>query len=135
MYQHILIPVAFEKDSVTTPAIATARALAAPGARVSLLHVMEETPPFAISYIPEGDLMQLRNALQNELRQLAENVENGQAVLIEGHAGRTILEWASENQVDCIILASHRPGLRDYFLGSTANHVVRHAQCAVHVLR
>jgi len=37
--------------------------------------------------------------------------------------------------VDLIVIASHRPGLKDYFLGSTAGRVVRHSPCAVHVIR
>jgi nucleotide-binding universal stress UspA family protein len=56
-------------------------------------------------------------------------------VVIEGHSGRSILDHAAENDVDCIIIASHRPGMQDYFLGSTAAQVVRHATCAVHVVR
>ncbi|WP_170501927.1 universal stress protein, partial [Ruegeria atlantica] len=37
--------------------------------------------------------------------------------------------------IDCIVLASHKPGMKDFFLGSTAALVVRHARCSVHVLR
>ena len=32
-------------------------------------------------------------------------------------------------------IASHQPGLQDYFLGSTAAKVVRHATCSVLVMR
>ena len=42
-------------------------------------------------------------------------------------------EW--ETDTDCVVIASHRPGLQDYLLGSTAARVVRHAACSVHVLR
>jgi len=42
---------------------------------------------------------------------------------------------AKEKDVDLIIIASHRPGLQDYFLGSTAAKVVRHATCSVLVVR
>jgi nucleotide-binding universal stress UspA family protein len=47
----------------------------------------------------------------------------------------TILETAKEIGADLIVIASHRPGLQDYFLGSTAARVVRHAECAVLVDR
>lgn len=56
-------------------------------------------------------------------------------VVIEGHAGHTIVDYAAKNGVDCIVVASHRPGFQDYFLGSTAARVVRHAPCSVHVVR
>jgi nucleotide-binding universal stress UspA family protein len=42
---------------------------------------------------------------------------------------------AEEKGADLIIIASHRPGLKDYFLGSTAAKVVRHAKCSVLVIR
>ena len=57
------------------------------------------------------------------------------AKIIEGHSARTILDFAEENAIDCIVMGSHKPGLADYFLGSTAARVVRHANCAVHVHR
>jgi nucleotide-binding universal stress UspA family protein len=56
-------------------------------------------------------------------------------VIVLGHAARSIVEYAENNNVDCIVIASHQPGFSDIFLGSTAAHVVRHAKCAVHVVR
>jgi nucleotide-binding universal stress UspA family protein len=52
-----------------------------------------------------------------------------------GHSYDTILKVAKERNVDLIIIASHRPGFQDYFLGSTAAKVVRHANCSVLVVR
>jgi nucleotide-binding universal stress UspA family protein len=45
------------------------------------------------------------------------------------------VKYASENGYDCIVIASHVPGFENIFLGSTADRVVRHAKCAVHVIR
>ena len=56
-------------------------------------------------------------------------------VVITGHASRAIMDYAHDNDCDCIVIASHKPGLEDYFLGSTAARVVRHSRCNVHVLR
>ena len=33
------------------------------------------------------------------------------------------------------MIASHKPGFSDYFIGSTAARIVRHAQCSVLVTR
>jgi len=52
-----------------------------------------------------------------------------------GHSYKTILDVADEKQVDLIVIASHQPGLQDYFLGSTAAKVVRHAKCSVLIIR
>ena len=58
-----------------------------------------------------------------------------EAVILEGHPGSEIPDYAEKVQADCIIVGSHKPGLQDFFLGSTSSRVVRHAKCAVHVLR
>ena len=55
--------------------------------------------------------------------------------MVTGHAARTILDYAEQMKADCIVIASHDPGIQDYFLGSTAARVVRHAHCSVHVVR
>ena len=67
--------------------------------------------------------------------QRAAGFPNAEARVVMGHAGRTIVEFAKEHEVDLIVMNSHRPGIGDYFLGSTAARVVRHAQCSVHVIR
>ena len=135
MYKHILVAVSFEEDHDPTSSIRVARALADTRARVTVLHVTEHVPKYAIAYMPPEYARDLQAAIQAELDDLAAQFRNGRGVVVDGHSGRTVLEWAEENAVDCIVLDSHRPGLEDYFLGSTASRVVRHAQCSVHVVR
>ena len=38
-------------------------------------------------------------------------------------------------KADLIVMTSHRPAMRTYFLGSNAGHVVRYAKCSVLVVR
>jgi nucleotide-binding universal stress UspA family protein len=38
-------------------------------------------------------------------------------------------------EADLIVMASHRPAMKTYFLGSNAGHVVRYASCSVLVVR
>lgn len=135
MYKHILVAVAFDAEHDPEVSLQVAQKLAAKGGRVTVLHVKEEVPGYAIAYIPEDYETDLRTAIRGQLDDMAARFENGVGVLVEGHSGRTILDWADENAVDCIVIASHRPELQDYLLGSTAGRVVRHAQCSVHVIR
>ena len=137
MYSNILVPIAFESDGdeKAKAAIEIAQTLAAKGARITLLHVMEKVPGYAISYLPADYSAQARQAIATELHQMASGIEGGEGLVIEGHSGRTILDWAKDHKVDLIVIASHRPGMQDLLLGSTAAQVVRHAACAVHVLR
>ena len=135
MYQHILVAVALDADHEPERSLQAAKVLSSPDGKVTVLHVKEKIPSYAIKYIPADYEADLKLAIRDRLEGLAAQFENGAGVLIEGHSGQTILEWAEANLVDCIVIMSHRPGLQDYFLGSTAGRVVRHAQCCVHVIR
>ena len=136
MYRNILVPVAFDDDdSKVKAALDAARALAGEGATITLLHVIESVPSYAIAYMPADFVAETRKAIESELQGLAESVPGGKAVIVDGHSGRTILDYAQDHENDLIVIASHRPGMQDLLIGSTAAQVVRHAKCAVHVLR
>ena len=135
MYHNILVPISFDAERDTSGPLKLAQLLATPDAQVTLLHVVEHIPNYAISYMPPEYLTEARKAIQTELDELASQLPNARGLVIEGHSGRTILDWAEANSPDLIIMASHRPGMQDLLLGSTASHVVRHAGCAVHVVR
>lgn len=135
MYSHILVTVAYEAARDAAPSLDIAKALLAPGGQITLIHVMEPAPVFTLSYLPEGWREDMRSAIEADLSERAAALDNVGVVVAEGQAGRTLLEWAGAEGVDCIVIASHQPGLRDYLMGSTAAWVVRHAACAIHVLR
>ncbi|MEP3331727.1 universal stress protein [Sedimentitalea sp.] len=135
MYQNILVPISFDAERDTSGPLKLAQLLASPGAKITLLHVVEHIPGYAISYMPEDYLKAARDAIQEQLDDMAATLPNATGTVIEGHSGRSILDWAESNSPDLIIIASHRPGMQDLLLGSTASQVVRHAACAVHVVR
>lgn len=135
MYHNILVPIAFDSDRDMSGSLKLAELLATPQAKITLLHVVEHIPGYAISYMPADYLAEARIAIQTQLDELAAKLPNAKGIVIEGHSGRSILDWADENKPDLIIVASHRPGMQDLLLGSTAAQVVRHAACAVHVVR
>ncbi|GAA6191607.1 universal stress protein [Phaeobacter gallaeciensis] len=135
MYHNILVPISFDAERDTTAPLKLAQLLATPDAKITLMHVVEHIPAYAITYMPADYLSEARAAVQRELDEMAAKLPNAVGIVVEGHSGRTILDWSSENNPDLIILASHRPELQDVILGSTAAHVVRHAKCAVHVVR
>lgn len=135
MYKTVLVPVSFEQDRDAAGAIEIARAICAEGGTIHLLHVVESIPGYAISYMPQDYLTEARRAIDAELAAMAKPLPNAQSHVVEGHSGRTILDWANAKKVDCIVIASHRPGMQDLLLGSTATQVVRHAPCSVHVIR
>lgn len=135
MYHNILVPISFDPDRDVTGPLKLAGVLATQGGKITLLHVIEQVPSYAISYMPAEFLDESRKAVEQEIEALAKTVSGATGVVVNGHSARSILDYADEHGNDLIIIASHRPGMQDLLLGSTASQVVRHARCAVHVIR
>lgn len=135
MYKNILVPIALEHDRDTAGAMEIARLLLSDGGKITALHVMEAIPAYATQYLPAAQMENRHSDAVALLKSELGGVKDVEAVVQTGHSGRTIVEYAEAHDIDCIIIASHRPGLQDYLLGSTAGRVVRHANCPVHVIR
>ena len=135
MYKNILVPVSFEADRNAVGAMEIAKVLCEIGGTITCLHVLEKLPRYATEYLPEGHIEATKADLSQRLQVLVEDVPHATTMVVEGHSSQTILELADSENVDLIIVAGHKPGVQDYLLGSTAARVVRHAKCAVHVIR
>lgn len=135
MYKNILVPVALDHEHGTAEAMKVAQNLRSDGGKITLLSVIEAIPGYVASYLPEGQMEKNRHEVEVTLKADAGGVKGVESKVITGHAGGSIVDYAKDHDIDLIIVASHKPGLQDFFLGSTAARVVRYSQCAVHVLR
>ncbi len=135
MYKHILVPVSLDQDRNTKEALRVAHKLLDQDGTISAIHVDEPIPNFATTYLPKGVEEERVVGMEVGVREALGDAADVKHEILLGNAGQKIVEYAGENEIDCIVVASHRPGLQDYFLGSTAARVVRHAHCAVHVVR
>jgi nucleotide-binding universal stress UspA family protein len=135
MYSKILVPLAADHAAVGARAMQSARALLAEGGTITVLTVLEQVPSYVAQYLPRDQDEKNRAEIDAGLAQEFADTPEVQHEVRSGHPAQTILEVAERGGYDCVVIASHRPGLQDYLLGSTAARVVRHAQCSVHVLR
>ena len=136
MYKTILVPIEMAHVAEGKANIDLAAQHAAKGAKIILLNVVEDIPNWAAVALPADLLDKSLASSQDDLKAIANaSGMKMQVVVRTGHSYNTILEVAKEKNADLIIIASHRPGLQDYFLGSTAAKVVRHADCSVLVVR
>ena len=136
MFKTILVPIDMAHVAEGKANIHLAAQHAEAGAKIILLNVVEEIPGWAAAELPANLIETSQTRAKSELTAIAK--ASGMEVEAEVRSGRsykTILDVAEEKKVDLIIIASHRPGLQDYFLGSTAAKVVRHASCSVLVIR
>ena len=134
MYSNILVPMALD-HGLSEQTLEIARALLAPGGRITAIHVHEAPQGSVSAYLDEETINNAKASARERLSEKVAGLDGVSAVLVTGHSSRTIVDYANENGTDCIVIGSHRPGLSDYLIGSTAARVVRHAQCAVHVQR
>lgn len=135
MYKNILVPVVLGEDQNHEMSFSAARRLAEDDAKFTVLHVREAIPTYAAAEIPRDILAAAQERSLSDLKELAAKLPGATPSLVNGRAGRAILDFADANNVDCIVIASQKPGLQTLFLGSTANTVVQQAKCSVHVIR
>ena len=136
MNKSILIAVDLGNAAKVDSLIAHASVYDNSNSRIILLNVVEEIPSWAAVELPRGILEKSVKSSLEELKAIAASSSIEVEVDVRvGHPYKTILEVADEKSAELIIVASHQPELQNYFLGSTAAKVVRHATCSVLVVR
>jgi universal stress protein F len=136
LYKSILIPVDLANVTKVNFLVDHASVHRNSNSKVILLNVVEEIPSWAAVELPRGIVDKSVQSSLEKLKALAASASIEVEVEVRvGHPYKTILEVAEEKSAELIIVASHQPELRNYFLGSTAAKVVRHATCSVLVVR
>jgi universal stress protein G len=140
MFKNILVPVDLTDADLAKASIETAVALArAANGVVRLLNVLPVTPIVLAEYVPADFEIQQRASSEEALNIVAREsgLDAGQisTVVRQGGIYHEILEETKAMGADLIVMSSHRPAMRTYFLGSNAGHVVRFAKCSVLVVR
>ncbi len=113
------------------------------GAKIILLHAMylgyiyssEGTALYDVRTLQEA----ARENAQQQMRELVRSVNFGRAkfetVFTEGSPVLDICDFAKDHDVDLIMISTHgQTGWKHMLMGSTAEHVVRHAPCPVLVV-
>ena len=67
MYSTILVPIAFEEARDSNAALELAEALLAPGGTITALHVVEEVPNYASTYVDEALMTEARKSVEEAL--------------------------------------------------------------------
>jgi len=132
----ILVAIDIARGDGNEMVIKTAQGIAgAMGGEITLLHVIEPAPGHLAGEVPEGILGKRKIYVDEELDRLVADYGCADSAVREGPPSREILEYAEKIDADLIVLHSHDPDFTNYFLGSVASRVVRHAHCSVHVVR
>ncbi|MDP6346567.1 MAG: universal stress protein [Alphaproteobacteria bacterium] len=141
MFKDILLSIDLTEESAWRKALPLALDMCRDGG--GKLHVLNVVPDFGMSivsqYFPEGYEKEMADKALANLRDFVkQHVPDDftvQHIVGEGTVYEVILKIAGEIGADLIVVASHRPELKDYLLGPNAARVVRHADCSVLVVR
>lgn len=134
MYKKIICAVDLGKLPRAERILKRAAALTAAGGDVILLHVVVDVPSYILIDLPQEYMNTSIKEAEAQLAALAKDM----VVVPEVRCGvpeTAILAAAEEHGADLIVLASHIPTFSNYFLGATADRVVRYAKCSVLVDR
>lgn len=133
----VVVPVDFSEDSLA--AVEVARTLVESPAHLHIIHVLPPLVPTEPGVIWDAvDDTSRREHAEDALRQrIAKTSAAGANLTVDfGDAGREIAEFAQSVKAELIVIPSHgRTGIERFFLGSTAERVVRLSHCPVLVLR
>ncbi|MEO1638841.1 MAG: universal stress protein [Pseudomonadota bacterium] len=134
MYNNILVPMALD-HGIGETTVEIARKLLSEGGQITALHVHEKPQNTVTAYVDDSAIENAYSRAEEILAARVAKMPGVTGKVVSGHSGRTIIDVANDMRADCIVMGSHKPGLIDYFLGSTASRVTQHAPCAVHVAR
>ncbi len=113
-------------------------------ARLVLIHVINEPVDLRGFYVPHISFENLEKEIADGARKMMDsfcsnhlnNFENFEQSVISGVPADEIVKKADESGADLIVMGTHgRKGMDHLLFGSTAERVVRYAQCPVMTVR
>ncbi|SLN51673.1 Universal stress protein F [Roseivivax jejudonensis] len=135
MFKKILIPIAPDHAEALDESIGVARALAGPDTTITALAVLEVIPLYVAAEVPSEVYERSCKEVYETLKEAFRDQADVEIRAETGSPASKIVDVVRDEGFDLIVIRSHKPGLQDWFLGSTAGRVVRHAPCSVHVVR
>jgi nucleotide-binding universal stress UspA family protein len=140
MFRSIVVPIDLSEIEISRPAIDMAVALAKEsGGRVMLVNVVPIMPVMMLDTVPVTYEAEVAEKAKTALSDLADAIDlppgRVGAVVKIGGVYHEVLDVATQEGADLVVVGSHRPAMATYLLGSNATAIVRHATCSVLVLR
>lgn len=140
MFKRILLSVDLNEPGSWTRALPAAlQASKVMGAKLHVITVAPDVNTQVAPYFPADVNRQLKQKATEDLDAwVKKNIPAGTAVtqiVAQGSIYREILTAAESVGADLVVMAAHKPGIRDYLLGANAAHVVRHFSRSVLIVR
>lgn len=132
MYEKIIVAIDTAHMDKGERILRRAMRMVAPGGALVLVNAVEDVPSYISVAEPIDLTVAARKAADEVLTALCDRIGvHAHIEIRQGAAAREILASADQNDADLILIASHVPDVSNYFIGATADRVVRHARCSV----
>ena len=137
MYKSILMAADPDAPGSWAKALPVSLALARCfGSRLTLCAVVPDTEAVIEAEWSAAGYREMIEVAKAKLISLAEDADIDIATVVgTGSIWSGIIDSAERVGADLIVLASHKPAMKDYLLGANASRVVRGAPCSVLVVR
>ena len=137
MTKSIMVPVDLAHKQALQKSIDIAGNLAKADKASLTLVGLTDSPPSEVAHNPKEYDEKLQEFAAEVSRNIGHPVSAQSIVDVDVPAdlGVVLIKAAENMGADLIVMASHEPGILEYFLSSNAGYVASHAQCSVYVVR
>ena len=140
VFRKILVPIDTAEPAAAEPGVFLAAQLATlTDGAVRMIHVLPQIPYGFQDFLPPHVIANQEKAAASQFQELAKraNIPPGRFsyTVRSGTVYDEVLAEAEGWGADLIIVGSHSPSMSTYLLGSSAQKIVRHANCSVLVAR
>ena len=138
--QRILMPVDLAYIDVVRREVKLALKLIAENGVIDMLYVDEARVHRSMVPTASGGAFSAQHqsafdSVQTMLEQLVPKAHRGKSIVRCGVVFDEVVMQAKQSNVDAIVMASAKPRIRSYLLGSNAAKIVRHSPCSVFVVK
>lgn len=137
MYKTIMVPVDLAHLPQIAGAIDTAGDLARHyGAKLAFVSITAETPT-ALAHNPEEFSAKLNAFAAEQAQRLGVEISTTAYTATDPSIDidKTLLAAVSDTGADLVIMASHRPGLADYFWAAHGAWLAKHTETSIFLVR
>lgn len=89
----------------------------------------------SIKYDIQDLVKQAKDRMKEIAAEIVPSARMGGYIAAHGTVYEKIVEAADEIGAEVIVMAAHRPSLKDFLLGPNTARVARHANCSVQIVR
>jgi len=134
--RNVLVPIDLHEHSEALAELALYMTQKLGAARVTFLHVMQHLPDYSdykletLTQLEATFLTHAEGKMAAFMEAMKGRPDNVDGVVVRGETVEAILEYARDQHIDLIIIATHgTQGIEKVLLGSVADRVIKNAPC------